>query len=231
MSDVFQNRIDAGRQLAWALARYAGRDDVVVLALPRGGVPVGYEVAKALRCPLDVLVVRKLGAPQDPELAMGAIAGGEALYVNNAVLRALDVSEAQLADTIARERLELLRRESAYRGQSAPAAVEDKTVIVVDDGMATGATMHAALKALRARRPKQLVVAVPVCPVGAEARFAQVADDFVCVMQPRWFMGIGQFYANFTQTSDEEVRACLGTAQDWLPKSARRDGDGAPTVA
>jgi len=188
-------------------------------------VPVGYEVAKALHCPLDVLVVRKLGVPQDPELAMGAIASGEALYVNNAVLRTLDVSEAQLADTIARERIELNRRESAYRGQSAPTEVEDKTVIVVDDGMATGATMHAALKALHARRPRQLIVAVPVCPAGAKVRFAQVADDFVCLMQPHWFMSIGQFYADFTQTSDEEVRACLATAQDSLPKSTRRDGE------
>lgn len=153
MSDVFQNRVDAGRQLAWALERYAGRDDVVVLALPRGGVPVGYEVAKTLRCPLDVLVVRKLGAPQNPELAMGAIASGDALYLNSAVLRALDVREAaQVADTIVRERTELHRRESAYCGERPPAAVEDKTVIVVDDGMATGATMHAALKALRARQ-------------------------------------------------------------------------------
>jgi len=175
MSDIFQNRVDAGRRLARALERYAGHDDVVVLALPRGGVPVGYEVAKALHCPLDVLVVRKLGVPQDPELAMGAIASGEALYVNNAVLRTLDVSEAQLADTIARERIELNRRESAYRGQSAPTEVEDKTVIVVDDGMATGATMHAALKALHARRPRQLIVAVPVCPAGATKRSGPVS--------------------------------------------------------
>ena len=225
--DEFQDRADAGRQLAWALERYAGRDDVVVLALPRGGVPVAHEVAKALRCPLDVLIVRKLGAPQNPEFAMGAIASGDALYVNNAVLRALHVSEAQFADTVARERIELHRRESAYRGRRPPLAVEGKTVIVVDDGMATGATMRAALQALRARRPKALVVAVPVCPVGADARFAHVADDFVCVMQPHGFMGIGEFYADFAQTSDDEVRACLGAAQDWPPRAARGEVGGA----
>jgi putative phosphoribosyl transferase len=227
MSDVFQNRVDAGRRLASALAPYAGRDDVVVLALPRGGVPVGYEVAKALRCPLDVLIVRKLGAPHNPELAMGAISGGEALYLNHTVLRALDVSEAQLAGTIARERIEVQRRESVYRGQRPPAPVQGKTVIVVDDGMATGSTMHAALKALRTRLPGRIVVAVPVCPVGAEGHFADVADDFVCVMQPHWFMGIGQFYVDFDQTSDEEVRACLDAVQDGQPQSARGDGDDA----
>ncbi|MFX1764994.1 phosphoribosyltransferase [Paraburkholderia sp. A1RI-2L] len=227
MRDLFQNRVDAGRQLALALERYAARDDVVVLALPRGGVPVGYEVAKALRCPLDVLIVRKLGAPQNPELAMGAIASGDALYVNNAVMRALYVSEAQFADTFERERIELHRRESAYRGQRPPAAVQGKTVIVVDDGMATGATMHAALKALRGRRPRALVVAVPVCPAGAEERFAGVADDFVCVLQPYGFMGIGQFYADFAQTSDEEVRACLDAAQGGQPDPAHGAADGA----
>ncbi|SDD70948.1 phosphoribosyltransferase [Paraburkholderia lycopersici] len=227
MSHVFRNRADAGRQLAAALGRYAGRSDVVVLALPRGGVPVGYEVAKVLRCPLDVLLVRKLGAPHNPELAMGAIATGEAIYLNDSVLRALHVSEEQILDAVARERIELARRESAYRGQEPPAAVEGKTVIVVDDGMATGSTMHAALSALRTRRPKQIVVAVPVCPAGAEARFESVADDFVHVMQPDWFMGIGQFYDDFTQTSDEEVRACLGAARDWQRKATRSDGDGA----
>ncbi|WP_043285456.1 phosphoribosyltransferase [Paraburkholderia oxyphila] len=232
MNDVFQNRIEAGKQLGWALTSYAGRDDLVVLALPRGGVPVGYEVAKALRCPLDVLVVRKLGAPHNPELAMGAIASGDALYMNHRVLRALDVSEAQFAQTVARERVELDRRESAYRGERPPAAIEGKTVIVVDDGMATGATMHAALMALRARRPKHIVVATPVCPVGIETRFAQVVDDFVCVMQPDWFMGIGQFYADFRQTDDDEVRACLDAARDWQPQAAHGDdGDGRNTRA
>ncbi|MEM5371415.1 phosphoribosyltransferase [Paraburkholderia azotifigens] len=219
MSDIFRNRIDAGRQLAAVLKPFAGRSDVVVLALPRGGVPVGYEVARDLRCPFDVLVVRKLGAPHNPELAMGAIATGNALFLNESVLRAVSVSKEQIMDAIARERIELHRRESAYRGQQPPAAVEGKTVIVVDDGMATGSTMHAALNALRTRRPKQIVVAVPVCPAGAEARFESIADGFICVMQPDWFMGIGQFYVDFTQTSDEEVRACLASAQAWQQKA------------
>jgi len=225
MSDLFRNRADAGMQLAAALHRYAGRTDVVVLALPRGGVPVGYEVARALRCPLDVLLVRKLGAPHNPELAMGAIATGEAIYLNDSVLRALHVREEQVVEAIARERVELRRRELAYRGQQPPADVEGKTVIVVDDGLATGSTMHAALDALRTRHPKQIVVAVPVCPAGVEARFHTAADDFVCVMEPDWFMGIGQFYVDFTQTSDEEVRTCLNAAHEWQPKA--RSGDGA----
>ncbi|WP_321937790.1 phosphoribosyltransferase [Paraburkholderia sp. J8-2] len=218
MNGIFRNRADAGKQLAAALTRYAGRTDVVVLALPRGGVPVGYEVARAMRCPLDVLLVRKLGAPHNPELAMGAIASGEAIYLNDSVLRALHVSEQQVLDAIARERVELGRRELAYRGRQPPAAVEGKTVIVVDDGIATGSTMHAALNTLRTRNPKQIVVAVPVCPANSEARFESVADDFVYVMQPDWFMGIGQFYADFTQTGDDEVRTCLHAAQDWQQK-------------
>ncbi len=215
MNHVFRNRADAGQQLADALSRYAGRRDVVVLALPRGGVPVGYEVAKVLCCPLDVLLVRKLGVPHNPELAMGAIATGDALYLNEPVMRAAYVSAEQVEEAIERERIELHRRELAYRGEQPPAGVEGKTVIVVDDGMATGSTMHAALNAMRTRHPKQIVIAVPVCPAGAEAPFESIADDFVCVMQPDWFMGIGQFYDDFTQTSDDDVRTCLAAAHAW----------------
>lgn len=230
MNELFRNRVDAGGQLARALRSYAGLDDLVVLALPRGGVPVGYEVAKALRATLDVLVVRKLGVPYNPELAMGAIASGDALYLDKSVMGAFGVTEEQLADTIARERIELQRRESAYRGTRPPAAVEGKTVIVVDDGMATGASMHAALMALRIRRPKFVVVAVPVCPSRSEARFASVADDFVSVFRPDWFMGIGQFYMDFGQVSDAEVRACLDAAQRAQPKAAHDDGGNASTA-
>lgn len=226
MKLLFENRPDAGMQLARALKSYAGRSDVVVLALPRGGVPVGYEVARALRAQLDVLVVRKLGTPHDPELAMGAIASGNALYLKESVMRKLRVTVAQLAETIAAERVELHRRERAYRGERPPLAVEGKTVIVVDDGMATGASMLAALDALRVRRPAFVAVAVPVCPVGIETRFASVADDFVSLIQPDWFMGVGQFYADFGQTRDDEVRACLEAARQWASDDMRdRDGD------
>ncbi|KVC49056.1 phosphoribosyltransferase [Burkholderia diffusa] len=223
MSTIFRNRTDAGKQLAAVLERYAGRSDVVVLALPRGGVPVGYQVARQLRCPFDVLVVRKLGAPLNPELAIGAIATGDALYLNQSVLRAIPVTEQQVLDVIARERVVLHQREVAYREGRPPLAIDGKTVIVVDDGMATGSTMQAALNALRTRRPGRIVVAVPVCPAGAGARFDSIADDFVCVTQSDWFMGISQFYADFAQTTDDEVRACLAAAQDWQQDVSSND--------
>ncbi|RZF25690.1 phosphoribosyltransferase [Paraburkholderia sp. UYCP14C] len=215
MANVFRDRADAGRQLANALAKYEGRDDLVVLALPRGGVPVALEVARALHAKLDILVVRKLGAPYDEELAMGAIATGGALHLERSVLRQLEVSDAQLAAVIARERAELARRELAYRGETPPVTVQGKTVIVVDDGLATGASMHAAIEALRSRNPARIVAAVPVSPAGAGTQFDGIADEFVSVLQPGWFMGISQFYMNFSQTSDEEVRACLATARSW----------------
>ena len=212
---LFRDRADAGRQLAGALFDYQGRNDLVVLALPRGGVPVALEIALALRAKLDVLIVRKLGAPFDEELAMGAIASGGALHLERMVLRELQISDAQLADVIARERAELARRELAYRGDSPPVPVEGKTVIVVDDGIATGASMHAALDALRSRHPARIVVAVPVSPAGARTEFAGIAQAFVSVLRPHGFMGISQFYLNFDQTTDDEVRACLAIARSW----------------
>jgi putative phosphoribosyl transferase len=213
MGNRFVDRADAGTQLAAALRDYRGRNDLVVLALPRGGVPVGFEVATALGAKLDVLIVRKLGAPHDEELAMGALASGGAVHLETSVLRELQVSEALLAQVIAREKVELARRELAYRGDSPPVQVEGQTVIVVDDGLATGASMHAALDALRARHPACTVAAVPVAPADAQADFAGSADAFVSVLQPAWFMGISQFYVNFAQTSDDEVRACLAAAR------------------
>lgn len=213
MTEYFADRADAGRQLADALREYAGRSDVVVLALPRGGVPVAYPVACALRAPLDVLVVRKLGVPHDPELAMGAIATGGAIHLQRSVLRSMGVSDSQLADVIVRETVELHRREALYRGAVPPLPVEGRIAIVVDDGVATGASMCVALQALRARRPARVVAAAPVAPAGTRHVFDGLADAFVTVSQPLRFFGISQFYARFEQTSDDEVRAWLDASR------------------
>jgi len=211
--ECFADRTDAGCQLAGALRDYAGRGNVVVLALPRGGVPVAYPVARALHAPLDVLVVRKLGVPSDPELAMGAIATGGAIHLQRSVLRSMGVSDAQLADVIARETVELHRREALYRGAEPPLPVEGRIAIVVDDGVATGASMRVALQTLRERHPARIVAAVPVAPAGARHAFDDLADAFVTVWQPLPFFGISQFYARFEQTSDDEVRALLDAAR------------------
>ena len=208
----FANRRDAGRQLAAKLEAYAGRGDVIVLALPRGGVPVGYEVAHALGVPLDVLTVRKLGVPQQPELAMGAIASGGAVFLNSNILRATGVSDAALHAVEARERAELDRREKLYRGARSAAHVRGKTVIVVDDGMATGASMHAAVMALRSLQPARVVVAVPVAPARAAERMDEVADEFVRVLTEVEFYSVGQFYRDFDPTTDEEVCGLLDAA-------------------
>lgn len=213
MTECFADRADAGRQLADALCDYAGRSDVVVLALPRGGVPVAYPVACALRAPLDVLVVRKLGVPFDPELAMGAIATGGAMHLQRSVIRSMDVSDVQLADVIVRETAELHRREALYRGAMPPLPVDGLTAIVVDDGVATGASMRVALQALRERHPARIVAAAPVAPASARHGFDDLADAFVTVSQPLRFFGISQFYARFEQTSDDEVRRLLEAAR------------------
>ncbi|KVQ24563.1 phosphoribosyltransferase [Burkholderia cepacia] len=213
MFECFADRTDAGCQLADALRDYAGRGNVVVLALPRGGVPVAYPVACALRAPLDVLVVRKLGVPSDPELAMGAIATGGAIHLQRSVLRSMSVSDAQLADVIARETVELHRREALYRGAAPPLPVEGRIAIVVDDGVATGASMRVALQTLRERHPARIVAAAPVAPAGARHAFDDLADAFVTLWQPLPFFGISQFYARFEQTSDDEVRALLDAAR------------------
>jgi putative phosphoribosyl transferase len=210
-SSGFRDRREAGRQLAAALKdRYAGRSDLLVLALPRGGVPVGVEVAAALGAPLDVYVVRKLGHPAQPELAIGAIAPGGVLLINDDLLDRLDLSREALEQIAARERVELERRLTAYR-DGPPPDVAGRTVIVVDDGLATGATMRAALQALRAQSPARLVVAVPVAPRGAVEAMTDAADDVVVVLAPRDFRAVGQWYDDFAQTTDEEVRELLGS--------------------
>lgn len=208
----FRDRRDAGRQLAAKLEAYAGRSDVVVLALPRGGVPVGYEVAHALGVPLDVLTVRKLGAPRQPELAMGAIASGGAMFLNKGVLRATGVSDAALHAVEARERAELERREKLYRGARPASQIRGKTVIVVDDGMATGASMHAAVLALRSLQPARIVVAVPVASAEAARRLDEAVDAFVCGLTVAEFRAVGQFYRDFDPTMDEEVCRLLDAA-------------------
>jgi putative phosphoribosyl transferase len=213
MNSAFEDRREAGRELAAHLKEYAERDDVSVLALPRGGVPVAFEVANALIAPLDVLVVRKLGLPTQPELAMGAIASGDAFYLDQRIVDYADVSKSTLDEVIARERIELERRERLYRGSQASLDVRGRVVIVVDDGMATGATMRAAAMSLRNAQPARIVAALPVAPLDSEARVQDVVDEFVCVMRPHHYFGVGQFYVDFTQTSDEEVRALLNASR------------------
>ncbi len=207
MENRFKDRYDAGRRLAEALKPYGGRQDVIVLALPRGGVPVGYEVARALGADLDILIVRKLGVPSQPELAMGAIASGGALFINEDIVSLAGVSPHDIKTVLEKERHELARREELYRGLHPAIQIEGRTVILVDDGIATGASMHAAIMALRSSKPSRIIVAVPVCPADAAERFKGLADAFVSVLTPEPFGAVGQFYEWFDQTSDEEVRS------------------------
>lgn len=206
---MFLDRVHAGKKLAQLLTQYAGRNDVVVLGIPRGGVPVAFEVAQALHAPLDILLVRKLGTPGQEELAMGAIASGGVRIVNEDVVHSLGISEAELESAIATQRAELQRREELFRGVRPPVSVRDKTVILVDDGIATGSSMLAAINALRSLQPKKIVVATPVAPSHANAQMMSLADEFVCVISTEWFFGIGQFYKSFPQTGDQEVRDLL----------------------
>jgi putative phosphoribosyl transferase len=212
----FRTRADAGRVLAGHLARYAARDDVLVLALPRGGVPVGYEVATILHVPLDVFVVRKLGLPGQPELAMGAIASGGILVLNREVLDQVSVPPAVLHALVEAEQRELERRERRYRGNAPPPAVEGRIAILVDDGLATGSTMRAAAAAVRARAPASVIVAVPVAAkTTCEALQAEPnVDEVVCAVMPESFSAVGLWYEDFAQTSDEEVRELLARARE-----------------
>lgn len=209
---IFQNRSEAGRALASALGDYAHRPDVVVLALPRGGVPVGFEVARELGAPLDVFVVRKLGTPGQEELAAGAIASGGTRVLNSEVVEALGIPP-QTIDVIARrEEFELERREREFRGDRPPLDVRGKTVILVDDGLATGSTMRAAVAALRAKEPARIVVAVPVAAAATCNRVRAEVDEMICLYAPDEFYAVGEWYSDFTQTSDEEVRELLQRA-------------------
>jgi predicted phosphoribosyltransferase len=223
MTRAFPNRIEAGRQLAEKLEKYAGRDDVIVLGLPRGGVPVAYEVAKRLRVPLDVFTVRKLGVPGFEELAAGAIASGGVRVLNQEVVRAIPHAEEAIEAVTARETAELERREEIYReGRPAP-ELRDRIVILVDDGLATGATMRAAVKALRERGTAKIVVAVPVGPPDTCHELEQLADETVCLSTPPFFQAVGQYYEDFSQTSDNDVRELLTTAAQKLSCSNTTD--------
>ena len=205
----FRNRTDAGRQLAEKLAAYANRSDVVVLGLPRGGVPVGFEVARALGAPLDVFLVRKLGVPGYEELAMGAVASGGGRILNDEIVHGLGISEHEIDAAVTRELQELARREQLFRGDRPPPDVEGRTVILVDDGLATGATMRAAVAALRRQRPDGIVVAVPTASRDTCEALKAEADDVICAMTPDPFFAVGHWYDDFTQTTDEEVRDFL----------------------
>jgi putative phosphoribosyl transferase len=213
---LFRDRRDAGRALARRLSFYAGRADVTVLALPRGGVPVASEIARALDLPLDVFLVRKLGVPGHEELAMGAIASGGARIVDSEVMRAYRVSEEDVARVTEAQRRELDRREIAYRADRPPLDLKGRTVILVDDGLATGSSMRAAVAALEPLSPPRVVVAVPVAPRSTVFSLERMADEVVCLEMPEPFLAVGMFYEDFEQTSDEQVRDLLA-----LPVSSR----------
>jgi len=219
---LFGNRAEAGQRLAAKLGQYANRPDVLILALPRGGVPVAYEVAQALHAPLDIFLVRKLGLPGHEELAMGAIASGGARVLNEDVVQNLRVPEEVIAAVAAREQQELERRERAYRGDRPAPSVRGRTVILVDDGLATGSTMRAALAALRRQGPARIVVAVPVGAPATCAEFQNEADEVVCARTPEPFYAVGLWYGDFSQTTDEEVHDLLERAtEDSAPAYGR----------
>jgi putative phosphoribosyl transferase len=219
---IFHDRHDAGRQLAAKLTEYAGRRDVMVLALPRGGVPVGYEVARALAAPLDVFLVRKLGVPGREELAMGAIATGGIRVINEDVVRGVGISQAVIDQVTAEEERELTRRERQYRDDRPPPAVAGKTVLLVDDGLATGSSMRAAVLAQREMNPAKIVVAVPVGAAETCAALNTIADETVCAYMPEQFAAVGLWYADFSQTTDDEVRDLLAE-----PRNPARRPNGA----
>ena len=218
MERTFPNRTEAGRELAEKLVKYAGRADVIVLGLPRGGVPVAFEVAQRLGAPLDVFIVRKLGVPGFEELAAGAIASGGVRVFNQDVVRAIPHAEEAIEAVTAKETGELKRRDHIYReGRPAP-ELHGRVVILVDDGLATGATMRAAVKALRQQGAAKIVVAVPVGPPDTCREIEQEADETICLSTPPFFQAVGQYYEDFSQTSDEDVRELLSQAAQDIPE-------------
>ncbi|MBO9346793.1 phosphoribosyltransferase [Chloroflexus sp. MS-CIW-1] len=220
----FADRRAAGKALAWSLSHYAERPGLQILALPRGGVPVAYEVAKALSAPLDVLLVRKLGVPGQVELAMGAIAEGGVRVLNHEIIADLCIAPQVIEEVAAREQLEIARRAQTYRGQRPPPELRDKTVIIIDDGLATGATMHAAVDCVRLHQPRWITVAVPVASKEGVRMVRSVADDVVAVWTVEPFYALSYWYDDFRQTTDDEVRELLQAAQ---PAGAVSDHEGA----
>lgn len=217
---IFRDRRQAGRVLGEALAHYAGRSGVIVLALPRGGVPVGFEVARAINAPFDVFLVRKLGFPGNEEFAMGAIASGGVRVLDEALLRRVGISPAAVERVVQQEERELRRREYAFRGKLPPVELAGRTVILVDDGLATGASMRAAVKAARERGARRIVVATPVGPAETVRELARLADEVVCPSTPEPFLAVGRFYQNFDQTEDTEVVELLEESRASEPKAA-----------
>ena len=217
---LFRDRADAGRQLAAKLTAYAGRQDVLVLALPRGGVPVAAEVARRLGAPLDVYLVRKLGVPGHEELALGAIASGGTIVLNDDIVRGLAIPASVIDALVRQERHELERRERVYRGDRPIPNVTGRVVILIDDGLATGATMRAAVEALRARHPARLVVAVPVGAPETCAALESLADEVACAVTPEPFYAVGLWYDDFDQTTDAEVGMLLDQAAARTPQAA-----------
>ncbi len=222
MLKPFFDRIEAGKLLAAQLAAYRNRPDVVVLALPRGGVPVAFEVAHTLHAPLDVLIVHKLGVPGQEELALGALASRGVRILNNDIVSMQRIPDTVIDEITAREQRELERRERLYRGNRPPCAVHGRTVILVDDGIATGATMHAAAAAVKQQQPAHLVIAVPVAAAATCDEFAAQGDEVICVLQPEIFYAVGLWYEHFSQTTDEMVQDLLTRAKHeqsaWLQK-------------
>jgi putative phosphoribosyl transferase len=219
---LYRNRLEAGRMLATKLTTYANRTDVLVLALPRGGVPVAFEVARALHVPLEVFVVRKLGVPGHEELAMGAIATGGVRVLNERVVQMLQIPGKVIDAVTAAEERELVRRERLYRDDLPPPDVHDCTVILVDDGLATGSTMRAAVAALRKQQPARIVVAVPVAAPSVCDELSTEVDEIVCAMTPEPFFGVGYWYEDFSQTPDKEVHDLLAQSEQENPVATRK---------
>ena len=222
MLTQFRDRTEAGKLLAKQLIAYTNQHNVLVLALPRGGVPVAFEVARALHAPLDVIIVRKLGVPGQEELAMGAIASGGVRILNNDVVRFLGITKEIIDKMATKEQLELERRERLYRGDRPAYDVRGRTVILVDDGIATGATMHAAVAAIKQQQPTRIIIAVPTAAPSTCDEFANEVDELVCVIRPEPFIAVGYWYRQFSQTTDEEVRSLLAQANHGFPTAQQK---------